>query len=568
MSANHNSMQPPTKHFGIYTLTHDKIVITNGDAEIPITLGRTWPEYRVKDGKQNISYSFITDPANGPPRKFRYTADMSDNDLSKNAFEAGVVIRDKQHFSKFIKEALTQDYIQDQEPLELVDSTGWIDDDCKAFNTGVKTICNPEFDITGYHIDLNEKTPYRTKGGLDEWKTNIGVLIQDSKIALVVTCLCISSILLEFFNLSSRLVNLWGGKGKGKTLISQMGATIWGCGIDPARGANSETPPFMRKAESTINAIELMLKSYSPFPLILDELTELRADVLYDCQYKISSGCGKTRSTSNMKEAEANRWQLNVISTSEVSIAETVASGKRPLHGGQRDRAIDIPIDDLGIFSCFEDEKAFADLTIHLKEVTNQFYGTPGEAIIEYIVNHPEVLRELLEHLNEFETFLLPEGCDHGQRRVIKNFAVGLVAGYLASSAGVFSCETDDLDNAFQAVVKVWWEGQTPQCFVSIDDFLSNNINDIFKEAPSRNSRAMAFISDELLIIPAVVFDRVFAPNVTDMLKQLKLHRALRHEQKNRNKSRYCNNRLETYDIHLERITPFLSAELREFLGL
>ena len=101
---------------------------------------------------------------------------------------------------------------------------------------------------------------------------------------------------------------------------------------------------------------------------------------------------------------------------------------------------------------------------------------------------------------------------------------------------------------------------------VDIGAFLEDNASNISWEEPSLQSPSVAFVVDDLLIIRADAFGRYFAQNDTDILKQLKSHQALRQEQKNRCKSRHCNNKLYTYDIDLARIAPFLSAELREAL--
>ena len=566
MSANHNSMPLINKLIGIYTLTHNSIVLIDGDVETLIVLGLFLVLSRVQDSKLNTSYSCSAYSPNGVPRMVLLTADMSDSDIMKIAFEAGLVIHHKAHFLKYIKQALSQAHIQNEEHQQLVEPMGWIGDDCKAFNTGEETICNPEFDSTGYHVERNPDTPLKSKGTLQQWKTNVGVHIQASLIALVVACFSMLSIILPLLGMSSRLVNIWGTKGLGKTLLLQLAATIFGNGIDPASGAASKVAPYIAKADSTKCALDILLSSYSPFPLLLDELTEAQVDALYQMLYQVASGKGKNRARSNITAQAQKVWILSVLTTSEKSIAEILADGNKNFLGGQADRAIDVPINDLGIFTQLSGFKNVYELQGHLKKVTGLYYGTPGNTLIRYIVNNPNEAQKVFDRLDEFETRLVPVGCDAGQRRVIKHIAGALLAGYLARQAGILTCSTEVLDNAFEEVVQAWWKGQTPQCMADIGAFLEDNAGDISLDEPSLRSLSVAFIFDGLLIIRADAFERFFSPNVKDILKQFKSHQALRQEQKNRCKSRHCNNKLETYDLHLARITPYLSAEMRNAL--
>ena len=558
---------PPT-HAGNYLYEDNRIYYRTYGKKLIVCHGQVWPIFRVIDSAGNISNVFVFEPANGTPRIVRITAEMSESDSSKIAFTVGVIIFEQRHFAYCMKEALTLSYIQAQAPLTLVDSKGWFGNGYEAFYTGKKVICTRDFSKKNYYFEKHPDTPFQKRGTLPEWQKYVGVHCQASPIVLGVTCLSIASILLPLLNMSSRLVNVYGQKGTGKTIFLQIAATIWGNGIDPAHGATAEVPPFIAKADSTKCALDIMLSIQSPYPALLDEMTEADIGTLYQMLYQVASGMGKNRAKPNITAQVQKTWRLSVVTTSEKSIAEILAKGNKTMLGGQADRAIDVPINASGIFTDFSGFKDLYDLQDHLKRATGLYYGTPGEAIIKFIVEHPDKARQVFDLLNEFENLLLPEGCAPGQRRVIKHFAGGLVAGYLAILAGVLTCTTEDLDQAFKAITTAWWNAQKPPCFDSIADFIEDNADDISWEAPDLKSHCVAFIFHGLLVIRADEFERYFAAKYKEMLDQLYSNQALKRKQLNRNKSRYCNNAMETYDIDLARIAPFLSAELREALEL
>jgi len=87
-----------------------------------------------------------------------------------------------------------------------------------------------------------------------------------------------------------------------------------------------------------------MLARYSPLPIVMDEMTEQDTTFMGELAYKVSSGEGKHRMTSSLRQAKANRWQLMVLTTAERPLASCLGSQGKPVLGGMLDRAIDIAI--------------------------------------------------------------------------------------------------------------------------------------------------------------------------------------------------------------------------------
>ena len=239
------------------------------------------------------------------------------------------------------------------------------------------------------------------------------------------------------------------------------------------------------------------------------------------------------------------------------------------------DRAIDIPLGEGGVFSDFGDFESFKALTRHLKTACGEHYGAPGKVLLEYVVNNPDAVAERLGELKEIEEALLPPGCGDGERRVVKCFAVAVAAGKIACDAGVFRCDETEVMAAMQHLTGVWWHHRGG-ALQTIAEFVVDNQERILDEPPTLAKRPKAFLAKvaakdgkpatEALIIPENEFDLAFGPEGSGLVRELATLNALIREQPNRNKHRFCNNRLFAYVVPFDRVYPYLEQvmEARE----
>lgn len=120
-------------------------------------------------------------------------------------------------------------------------TAGWLENNA-AFYTGSTLIHHESVDLDHFHIEPIQNAAFAVRGTLDEWKDNIGCHIERNPSLLGISCIYLLSLFLNRLNLGTRLFNLWGTKGSGKTLPSQCAASLFGNGIDPAVGHYSEDP--------------------------------------------------------------------------------------------------------------------------------------------------------------------------------------------------------------------------------------------------------------------------------------------------------------------------------------
>lgn len=445
----------------------------------------------------------------------------------------------------------------------LVHEVGWCFGD-QAFFDGRTLIHSNNLPANGYYLRPDPETPVNVKGTLEDWKANIGRHVEANPVLLVCVMLAFTSYLLPQAGLPSRIFNLHGIKGQGKTLALQVAATVIGNGVDPAAGAMAEHCPVVQKLETTINGIEPVLSRSSPFLLPLDELTEQSVAMIAELMYKLASGAGRHRMTSTGGAAQKHVWRLIILTSSERSISESVELAKKPLLGGQADRGVDIPLDRIGVVRAFGEYSSFDGVTRHLKKVCSECYGTPGQAFIRFAINNPDDFQTCIDSLPEIETKLAPRSCGPGERRVVKYFAAAVAAACIANLAGILDCGYDQIMEAVKLVINEWWRARG-NALQRIGQYLLEHDDCIHSSKPELGwIDAAAFVWDGNIIIPQDAFRLYFGDEQRELLSELASLGALITEQRNRHASRFCNNRLFAYVIPENRVAEAMGQSLND----
>lgn len=560
-------VRPPQKEYGHFYVKGDGICYEMPKAgEIVVMTGYVWVVEAVRDEKTGqISYLTQVEPVVGEGTTIRLQAkDMTNGKLKTILGDLGIIIHSPRDLEEYLALTCSDGDYTNKKPRILIGKPGWFAED-RGFHTGSHTALSTELAAKAYRFEPVPRSPFAVRGTLESWYDNIGRHIENNSLALAMALLFIASLFLKQLGLGSRIFCFWGAKGTGKTLGTQCAATIFGNGVDPAAGLFASDPPYLTKFSTTLNGIEPLLARYAPMPIAMDEMTEQDCGVMADLTYKVSSGEGKHRMTSQMKPAESNRWLLTVVTTAEMPLSEALtASGKR-VHGGMLDRAIDIAIGHDGMFPESGDFDSFRALTRHLKRATGNHYGSAGLALLEYAVNNKDAIRERLAEADDIEEALTPESCGDGETRVVKCFAAAVVAGRIAIDAGVLRCDEERVMDAMQHVTDIWWFSRGG-VLRTIAEFLADadEADRLVSHEPSIDKRARAFITEDNVVIPDAEFDKAFGDKAKQMVSELASLNALVREQTNRNKSRFCNNRLFAYVIPLDRLLPYMEQVEQE----
>jgi hypothetical protein len=468
--------------------------------------------------------------------------------------ERGIIVPKPDLAAAYLRDSAVKARMTADTPQRiLIKQPGWYSGH-QLFYTGVKVIAAAGVDSREFWFEPVPNAPLRAKGTLTKWQTEVSTLIVENPIVLAITCIALGSLLLDRFNFSSSIYNICGLKGKGKTSGLQLAASAFGNGIDPAHGANASDPPLIARYHGTMNGYEPLLKKYSPGPTMFDEMTEANVATVAEASYMMSSGEGKQRMNSNGAAADQHRWLTSVIVSSEVSITAMMAASKKPVHGGQADRAIDIPIDEDGIIIFFGPWKTFDKATGHIKRICSEQYGTAAEAFLQYCVDYPDEVAAAVQLATRIENQLVPVGCGPGERRVVKRLAAAAAAGHLAVAAGIFDEDVRQrIDASFGRVATLWWETRAPS-LACIRKAIEANIEHVVIGDPQVDSAAYAFVGKVLTIIPVSVFNNEFGAEAKSVLGELKSLGALETEQTGRWVHRFCNNQVRGYAIFTERL--------------
>ena len=555
MNKQYDESVPGTNSLGDYVVTNNTVCLDQKGKLVPVMRGVAHVD------------SIVTDPATGKvsfvlaispflkvtPCMVRVASPVLHNkSICDTLTERGIIVENPSEAMRYLKESAMQ--ASDLPPRELVKAPCWLADHT-AFFTGTKLIMADGVDDKRFWLETKASS-MRTSGEFDIWKQEVLPLIEANPVMLASCCIGLASLFLDRLGHSSSMFNFWGEKGMGKTLGAQAVASIYGNGIDPAQGARVANPPFISRFNGTLNGLEAVLSSQGPAPTLLDEVTEAHALVVSQSVYMLGGGQGKHRMTTSGAAAERGSWLTTIMLSAESSIADIAASSGKSLYGGQADRAVDIPINEVGMITAFGEHGSFNAATGHLKRICAQQYGTAGERLIEYCVNNREQIEQILAMAPDIEEQLLPENCGAGERRVVKRMAGAVVAGYIAVMADVFEEGTEDLIlEAVKMVTALWWKSRA-SCLERIKILLENHEESICHGRPKLDRAVSAFIFDDLVVIPIEVFNREFDDDAQHVLNELAGLGALKTEQRGRHVHRFCSNRFRGYAIRAKKIWP------------
>jgi len=564
------SHSSPRKTLGDFRYTDNNVKFQTDKSSVEVMVGTVWMTDAIYDpNTKQQSYLLAGRSAMEESFSVRVPADKLRN---ANAFadivghygvhvlKTGLAVQLMVEWVKYLG-AKKDEYPQ----RELVTDLGWHQDG-KLFYDGAQPMIATDLDPNRYYFEPKYRPPVANAGTLKGWQEQVLPLAWANPTLLVMLHLGMLSPFLPFFQtLSSRLVNWHGLKGTGKTLGLQVAATLFGNGIDPATGGNSKAPPFVRKFKATANAIELIFAETSPFPALLDELTEVkRISEVIDVIYLTASGIGKKRMQSNLKAAADNIWLQSIQTTSEHSIANAALLANRPLNGGEEDRAIDIKVDSLGIITNLCNFASFGEAAGHLKRACAEQYGTAGPALIEYFINNRDEVQAYLDLLPETAEKLAPAGCGDGEMRVVRHFAAAVIVGYIAIAAGIFPEDPDHIEDAFRKVINVWWTTRA-NSLQKLALFLDLHLPQIVFCEPNRTDKPVAFVHGNFITIPDYIFEAEFGSEHRGMLKQLYGIGALYREQEGRNRYRYCDGDLYGFTFDREKVARSMVDSQRLF---
>lgn len=173
-----------------------------------------------------------------------------------------------------------------------------------------------------------------TQGSLDNWLEATQIYSREGQEPYLMAVLAsLASPMLNYYNLEKGIIySLTGPGGTGKTTALKVASSIWG---KPLHTLSSMSSTFI--------ATRIYLSLCGNLPMILDDITQMDPVDLKQFALEISQGIGRERGNKTAGLAHSETWQLNCLTTSNVSVhtklADLVDTGSADMN-----RVVEVPV--------------------------------------------------------------------------------------------------------------------------------------------------------------------------------------------------------------------------------
>lgn len=292
-----------------------------------------------------------------------------------------------------------------------------------------------------------------TEGTINDWKSHIADVCNQSDLCLFIIFASLTAPILRMANSDSFGFNLAGMTSRGKTTALQLASSIWGRASDP--GADSRA--YVRRWNSTSNALEATAEEHSDLPLCLDELGQFRnGNEIGKAIYALAGGRGTERLKSDSSRRTVREWRTIILSTGEISITELMAQNGQQQKGGQALRIFDIPFPSSGLFPSDPDA---GKRVRALKEACGKYFGVAGRRYIKWLIGKFERHNNAAEFIREKRAQIrdtLAKNTPPEISRAADRFALIQIAGEFAVEANLVNCSRAQVERAVSKIWDLW----------------------------------------------------------------------------------------------------------------
>ena len=394
---------------------------------------------------------------------------------------------------------------------------GWTDDDCELFILGNQAISANQVDFNPPSSQTTALFPsFEPKGTLQDWKDTINFYNRDGfEVHQFVVGSAFGSVLMNLAPVNCAALHLHSKEsGVGKTTAMAAAVSVWGRPED-----------LVLREEDTFNTKMHRGEIYHSLPLYLDELTEAKAAELSNMAYQLTGGRqrGRMKSSGNAERYRGDAWKLLAVTTGNASIIERISMTKA-MPKAEAQRILEVKVDRM--FDEVEDKKIQDDF---LAAVNNN-YGHAGKIYIQYILNHMDDVKEILEQVRE--------RVDRGagltsENRFWSAFATNTMAGLmLAKKAGLIDY---DIKKLFKWTInmlknnKNYVSGMNTSVEETLNDYIMEHYSNVLWIKSTDDLRKKDNAGMDSLIVPeALPRGQMVARYETDLKRAYLLPKPLR----------------------------------------
>lgn len=355
------------------------------------------------------------------------------------------------------------DFLSKQKDMLLVhtfDKLGWhTDEDKELFVLPSQVLGNDQDKNYDYMPDSDSPSQMALKasGTLEEWQQHVVSTSINNPIALFALGVAFAAPLMRLFRVDGGCFHFWCVSSRGKTLLLQIAASVFGNAADPAQLPDGS---LIQRWNTTANALEGTALAFNDLLLPMDELGTSSIKNFGQAIYQLAGGTGKQAMNANRDIRPQRAWRTLIISSGEHAISHEVeATTGAQARTGQLIRFIDISVDN--IFPAWGDIAEAKKNADALKVACSQYYGVAALPFLEYVVkiaNSSPLMNEWLERFELIENALAEEHADlqPEQRRAIKRFALVACGLMMATESGCIAIDDETIMTAARHVLSLW----------------------------------------------------------------------------------------------------------------
>ncbi len=296
------------------------------------------------------------------------------------------------------------------------------------------------------------------KGTLDEYSSNV---LEGAKVNLLRYSICaaLAAPLADLLGLEGGGSHLAGPSGCGKSTALQAAASVFGIGADPGDGSQDS---FILRWNGTSNSWEVVLAERSGLGVFVDELGAHNGSKFSPLLYKVLSGKGNNRMTSDLALAKQFSASVSMLSTGELGIEEKLRLAREPVNAGIHARmpTIYVNADDMAL-----EGECNADTALRIegfKEACGKYGGVLGPEFVRNLLDGYDSREELENSIREEWDAITEQLAGYAQnsiqRRGLRRFALTMMAGFLAQEMGLLPWTEEEISEAVTFVIERWLE--------------------------------------------------------------------------------------------------------------
>lgn len=367
---------------------------------------------------------------------------------------------DRKLLGALVKELL-RDAFDQIDTQAWIRTEGWIrgeDGEIEGCACGQELLLAPGVDPDRFHMDV--VAPRLSQiGTLRGWNDAVLAPVSQNLTLIGALQLGLAGLMVDLVpGVSSCIFNFFGGAGRGKTLLLSTVASLYGNTGAPGQSKPGQVgKPMIETFGSTQRALQAKGQQTSVGPFLIDEIGSNSYGDLDSYVYETGNGSCRTRLASNGDVQESPPKTLFVLTTGEVSIMSLVSRNAKQ---GIFDRGVDINVGGGDVSFEGEDTHDFAFLPDDIKKALSasisQHYGTVAPAFVEALLSEmnsqnweAELANKYQELADNLPSYVRKDGAD----RVVRRFALALLAGEVALRNGVFSDQYVDEDGLFNGIL-------------------------------------------------------------------------------------------------------------------